>query len=131
MNENGIHFTLSPVNAYGPVITGIILLAMGLLAYLTMPHAMPQVLACGMFGFMCIAVGIIQFGRLNTPFVSIYPNHIVSNSKRIEFHDIKKVDRRGKLQLNETTYQLPLQLLRSGDRLKVLKWLDERLKIDM
>lgn len=130
MDENGIHFTLNPINAYGPVIGGITLLTMGLLGFLFVPNATAQIVACTMFGMMTIAVGVSQFSKLDTPLVSIYPSHIISNATRIDFQNITTFDRKGKILHGKTTYQLPLQLLRSADRFKVLKLLEERLAIE-
>jgi hypothetical protein len=130
MDENAIHFTTSPLNAYVPVIGGIVLLAVGLHGIFLMPHATTTAITCTMFGMMTIAIGVLQLSKLDTPLVSIYPNHIISKSTRIDFHDIASYDRKGKLVLDETTHQLPLQLLGSADRFKLLKLLEERLNIE-
>ena len=127
MDDSGIHFTTSPLNAYVPIVGGILLLTVGLLGYISMQHATSTIIACAMFGMMTIAVGVSQLSKLDTPLVSIYPGHLISKGTRIDFEHIASFDRQGKIVLGETTHQLPLQLLKSNDRFKLLKLLEERL----
>jgi hypothetical protein len=130
MEDNAIHFTTSPLNAYVPIVGGIVLLTVGLLGYIFMPHATSTIIACAMFGMMTIAVGVSQFSKLDTPLVSIYPDHLINKGTRIDFEHIASFDRQGKIVLGETTHQLPLLLLRSIDRFKILKLLEDRLNVE-